>query len=110
MEYLIKIGIKGLKRVLKNRRFTINDKIKKQLSEYEENNNPILLFFKEIETSEIENNSTKDVYKKYNEFCISNNFTPMSNIEFSKQVNKYYGFEVISKKIQGKTCRVFVRK
>ncbi len=110
MEYLINIGIKGLKRVLKNRKFTINDKIKKQLSEYEENNNPILLFFKEIETSEIENNSTKDVYKKYNEFCISNNFTPMSNIEFSKQVNKYYGFEVISKTIKNKTYRVFVRK
>lgn len=110
LEYLIQLGIAGLKRVLAARRFTISKSVQKELEEYEENNNPIISWFKEIDVEDVKNQPTKDVYKKYNEFCIVNNFTPMSNIEFSKQVNRYYDFEVISKSIKGKTYRVFVEK
>jgi len=110
MEYLITLGIKGLKRVLKNNKFTINEKIKRELENYEQTNNPILLFFKDTPEEEVENEPTKDVFRKYAEFCIVNNFTPMSNIEFSKQVNKYYGFEVVVKSVKGKSHRVFIRR
>ena len=108
MEYLIQIGIAGLKRVLKNRRFTTSAKVQKELEEYEENNNPILLFFKE--EPKIENEVTAVVYKAYCEFCAANSFTPMSNIEFSKQVKKKYDLEIVSKTIKGTKYRVFVRK
>lgn len=111
MEYLIQLGINGLKRVLKNRAFTTNDRIIREIKEYEESNNPILLFFIDIEENEssIENEATKDVYTRYSEFCLANNFTPMSNIEFSKQVKKHYGFEIVNKTISGKKYRVFVK-
>src|SRR5690606_10564240 len=55
MEYLIKIGLEGLKRVLKNQQFTKSDRVEKELQEYEESNNPILGFFKEITLEEVEN-------------------------------------------------------
>lgn len=112
IEYLIKLGLKGLKRVLENRAFTVNKRVQKELTEYEENNNPILLFFKDLEENEIsiENEATKDVYKKYSEFCISNNFNPLSNIEFSRQVKKHYEFEIVNKTISGKKYRIFVKK
>lgn len=109
MEYLIKIGLEGLKRVLTNRRFTTSARVTKELQEYEENNNPILIFFKEVEVDEIENNSTKEVYKKYNEFCLANNFTPLSNIEFSRKVNKHFNFETVLKSIKGEKVRIFVK-
>lgn len=108
MEYLIQLGIKGLKRVLKNRGFTTSSKVQKELEEYEENNNPVILFFKE--NPKIENEPTKAVYKKYYEFCLANSFQAMSNIEFSKQVKKKYGMEIEVKKIQGKTYRIFIKK
>lgn len=110
MEYLIQLGIKGLKRVLQNREFTSSQRVQKELREYEENNNPVLLFFKEISIEDIENNPTKDIYKKYSEFCIANSFQPMSNIEFSKQVKKYYDVEIIDKTIKRVKYRIFVRK
>lgn len=110
MEYLIKIGLEGLKRVLKNRRFTTSEKVQKELEEYEENNNPILGFLKEIEIDQIENECTKEVYKKYNEYCLANNFTPMSNIEFSKKVNKHFDLEVVTRSIKGKKYRIFIKK
>ena len=108
MEYLVQIGIEGLKRVLKNRRFTTSIKVEKEIQEYEENNNPILLFFKE--EPKIENEPTNKVYMEYSEFCLANSFNPMSNIEFSKQVKKRFGFEIVNKTLKGRKYRIFVRK
>lgn len=110
MKYLIKIGLEGLKRVLANRRFTICEKVQRQLEEYEEHNNPIILFFKETEEHEIVNQPTKNAYQKYQEFCIVNSFQPMSNIEFSKQVKKRLNLDIVDKKIKGEKYRIFKRR
>lgn len=110
LEYLILLGIEGLKRVLHNQSFTKSKKVTKSIEEYEEANNPILLFFKEITIDEIMNESTKEAYQKYNEFCLANSFTPMSNIEFSKQIKRRFDLEIINKTIKGQKYRVFIRK
>lgn len=107
MEYLINIGLSGLSKVLKNQCFTVSDEVKKSLVEYEENNNPVLLFFKEIDESEVVGKPTKSIYSRYGEFCLSNNFQQLSHIEFSKQIKKYYGVEIGVSTINGKSCRVF---
>ncbi len=108
IEYIINLGLQGLKRVLENRKFTISVKVEKEIQEYEENNNPILGFFKEVGQEQIENEPTKNVYKKYQEYCILNSLQPMSNIEFSKQVIKRFNFQVVDKKIDGKKYRLFI--
>lgn len=111
MEYLIQLGIQGLKRVLTNRKFTTSQKVQDELTEYEETNNPILGFFRECQNEEaaIENEPTNKVYKKYQEYCLANTLTPMSNGEFSKQVKKHFDFTIVDKKIQGKKYRIFVK-
>ena len=108
MQYLINIGLEGLKRILHNRRFTTSQKVQSALEEYEKNNNPILLFFEE--DVRIEDEVTSVVYQQYTEFCLANSFTPMSNIEFSKQVKKHFGVDIKNRTIKGKKYRVFVRK
>lgn len=110
MKYLIRVGIEGLKRVIKNRRFSVCEKVQQQIEEYEEQNNPIMLFFKDLDESEILNEPTKIVYQKYQEFCIVNSFQPMSNIEFSKQIKKHLNLEIVDKKIDGKKYRIFIRR
>jgi len=47
---------------------------------------------------------------KYKEFCISNNFQTMSQIEFSKTVKRHFDLEIAEKKVGGKRYRVFVTK
>lgn len=110
MEYLIQIGLDALVGVLDRQEFTMSDKAQKAVQEYEENNNPILTFFSESEGESFENQPTKFIYQKYQEFCLSNSLQPLSNIEFSKQVKKFYGFEIVNKSIQGKKYRVFVKE
>lgn len=112
MEYLIKIGIEGLKRVLKNNGFTESEKVQVELKEYEEVNNPMLSFFMEVEDGNIklENEPTKRCYKRYQEFCLENNFNAVSHIEFSKQVKKRFGYVIEPRKLNGKNYRVFLKK
>lgn len=108
IKYLIRIGINALSNVLERKRFTVSDSMQKELKEYEENNNPILLFF--AEDPKITDEPTGKVYRKYSEFCRSNGFQPISNIEFSKQVRKQYKVDIKLRKIRGVAYRVFVKR
>ena len=111
MEYLVQLGLAGLKRVLLNRGFTKSPKVDKSIEEYEETNNPILGFFKELEADgdKIENEPTADIYKKYTNYCNRNKLLyPLSSIEFSRQTCKHYGYTTKNKRILGKVTKVFV--
>ena len=108
IKYLIRIGINALSNVLERKRFTVSESIQKELKEYEENNNPILLFF--AEDPKITDEATSKVYRKYSEFCRSNGFQPISNMEFSKQVRKQYKVDIKQRKIRGVNYRVFVKR
>ena len=110
IEYFIKLGVAGLKRVLENKAFTTSQKVEKTIVDYEQSNNPILLFFEELDKERIINEPTNHVYQRYTEFCHAGQFTPLSNIEFSKQTKKHFDLEIVSKKIKGKVYRVFVEK
>ena len=108
VEYFIGLGVEGLKRIIINDGFTKSDKVQNQLTEYEEENNPILAFINDTGVDMIENEPTADVYKRYQVFCADNAMQPMSNIVFSKQINKRLGFRVIQKKVNNKNCKIFV--
>lgn len=110
MEYLIKLGLEGLKRVLKAYMFTENESVRTALKEYEENNNPVLLFLKELDITDIVNKTTRDVFSRYQLFCAENNFNAMSGGEFSKAVRKKYSLDIIDRKVNGKKYRVFAIK
>lgn len=108
IEYLIRLGVDGLKRIIENNEFTKSEKVQQQLEEYENENNPIKAFIDDCGIEMIENEPTADVYKRYQVFCAENSMQPMSNIVFSKQINKRLGFSVIQRKINKKNCKVFV--
>ena len=111
MEYMVKIGLEGLKRVLDTRQYTTNEAMQEELQAYEETNNPIIGFFREAENDEvkIEDEVTSVVYRRYNEWCLSNSLQPLSNGEFSKQVKKHFGFKIADRRVNGKKCRIFVK-
>lgn len=110
VEYLIQLAIAGLKRVLENQAFTDSDKVKHELEEFEETNNPVVSFFKEYTDLLIENQTTTSVYNQYLEFCLTNNHQAMSKIEFSKQVKRRFNVDIIPKQVDGKLQKIFVKK
>lgn len=112
VEYLIRLGLAGLRRVLENQGFTNSEKVDRQLEEYEEENNPIVAFIHDQENGEADiiNETTEDVYARYKVFCNAANMQPMSKIVFSKQINKRLGTETPLQRIAGKSKPVRVYK
>lgn len=110
IEYLIRLGVEGLKRVIINDEFTKSEKVKSQLDEYEEENNPIIAFIADTGVEMIENEPTNEVYKRYQVFCADNSMQPMSNIVFSKQINKRLDLEIAITKINGQSRRIFRKR
>ncbi|KXG75601.1 DNA primase family protein [Thermotalea metallivorans] len=110
VEYMILLGIEGLKRVLKNKAYTKSEKVEKELDEYEVTNNPVLGFIQEcnIEEFQIENEPTSKVYEHYCTYCTKNGFQAVSNIEFSKQINRHLNFRIKVTKVNGKSTRIFI--
>jgi putative DNA primase/helicase len=108
MRYLIQIGLDGLARVLDNQGFTEGMSVQNEWKAYEEYNNPVLMFFKE--GAKIENELVNDVYTKYVKFCTNNGFTPMSKIEFSRQICKSLGLVSKQRKVKGEVIRIYVKE
>jgi len=109
MEYLVKIGIEGLKRVLKNSSFTTSAAIDKELAEYQESLNPICTFFEDVGDS-LEHEPTKKCYRLYDQFCFENAMKPISHVEFSRQVKDYFGYDIKTVRLNGKPTKIFVKK
>lgn len=110
IEYLIRVGIEGLRRVIQQNHFTQSERVDREIKEYEEENNPIAGFIEDQGLDMIENQLTADVYKRYQVFCADNSLTPMSNIVFSKQINKRLGLTVKQRKISGQVKKMFIRE
>lgn len=108
IEYLIQLGLAGLNRVRINQGFTETSNSKKAIQEYEEENNPIIAFVKDVGRESIINQVTADVFKRYQIFCSDNGLIAGSNIVFSKNVNRVIGTEVKQKKINGQKFNLFV--
>lgn len=108
IEYLIAIGIQGLKRVLHNNDFTTSKKVTVALAEYEEENNPILAFINEVGKDAIVNQPTQEVYLRYSVFCHQSQLQALSKIAFSKQINKRFNTVAVSKRINGKVVKIFM--
>lgn len=99
MEYLIRLGVEGLKRVIANNGFTECESVKHAVDEYEIENNPVTLF---IQTTEINERLTKDVYKEYQVFCMDNGYTPMTMTGLTRELKRRLNLE-IAKVRNGKT-------
>ena len=110
INYLIVLGVNGLRRVIENNEFTQSQKVKDELKSYEIENNPLLAFIDSVEPEEeIENQITSQVYTRYDLFCVNNKYNPVSNISFSKQICKKLNLRVVDKKVDGKKMRIFVK-
>ena len=108
IEYLIQLGIRGLKRVLHNNEFTTSQKVENAITEYEEENNPIIAFINEVGEDAIINQPTNEVYLRYSVFCSQSQLQALSKIAFSKAINKRLGTVAVSRRVNGTVTRIFV--
>ncbi len=109
MEYFIKLGVEGLKRVLEQKHFTRSDKSEDELNEYKEFNNPIIGFFKDQDDDYIFRETTHTIYHAYDVWCCENGFNKESSNQFGRTVKALYGVESVRKTLNGKSIRMYVK-
>ena len=109
IEALIVKCISHLRDVMANEAFTRCELVESEIKEFEVSNNPIILFFDDLEEEDYLYDPTDIVYKKYTGFCYSNNVQPVSNIEFSKQIRKRFNLEVKQRRDGKERKRYYVK-
>jgi putative DNA primase/helicase len=107
MEALIAKAIPALKTVLIEQEFKHSNKVNRNLEEFEKTNDPILMFFEEIDEADYLYEPVKAVYQKYTAFSISNNIQAISAIEFQRRMKHHFNLDVKTKTIDGKGVRVY---
>lgn len=110
MEALIAKAVPALREVLVDQEFTVCDKTKRNLEDFEKSNNPITEFFEDMDEPDYLNEPIKTVYQTYCTWCLSNNLQAISAIEFQKQMRKQYDLIVKSVTMDGKKVRVYGRE
>lgn len=110
MEYLVRLGVEGLQRVLRDGDFTQSDKSEKQKIEYEEENDPLVGFIKEQGEDQIINQPTADVFTRYQVCYQGEGGRLLTRINFTKQICRYMDLVVKQKKINGKVIRIFMKE
>jgi putative DNA primase/helicase len=105
LEYLLKLALEGLDRILYNRAFTTPKSVEDTWNDYEKRNNPIIGF---LEEGKIENESTKDVYLQYQTYCAESGLKHLSRIAFSREICKH-GFKTKQVKINGIRISIFIK-
>ena len=110
IEYFIALGIKGLQRVLENRKFTTSAKVEKELEDYAERNNPVLAFIKHCDEEEISilNEPVREVFLRYSTFCSENGYVALANNEFSKQVQRIMKIKTDRRRVRGSKNKVSI--
>jgi len=108
LKYLLKLSVDGIRRVLRNKKFTEVESVKNEIKEFEIINNPLLAFLDENKDNFI-NNTVEDGYLQYSTWCISNGYQQLTKNKFSREL-KRYNISTSTTKIDKKTVRIYVNK
>ena len=132
MEYLIKVGIEGLKRVLKNKGFSETQETQQLLKEFNENNNPVIEYVDYLENEGknpmkleyiIENYSCMTIYEGtewsvetqkqivgFKNWSVSNGLKTIALKSFIKSMKLHFKLETGRKKKNGRKETYFFIK
>lgn len=110
-EGLLRLAIEGLKRLSERGYFEENEEIRKNLMEFDLDNNPIKAFDLDMKLSQSDNwyigKSTKEVYRQYEFWCIENDVRPLSRRNFTTDFKSLSNVEIKKKRIEGNVENIF---
>lgn len=91
--------LEGLKRILKNKKFTESEQVKQALENYKKHSDSVKMFLDEnnyvIDTNELK--PLKELYLEYKTYCLECGYRVTSLNTFSDRLKKGLGFETIRK-------------
>lgn len=110
IEYLIRLGVEGLRRVLAHG-YTESRKVDQQVDEFNRENNPLLGFIDDYggDTAFL-GKSTNEIYLAYEEYCGTSGIHAVTKAKLTRQLNKALGLTQAKQKNNGRTVRIFIKE
>lgn len=109
MEYLVNIGISALLNVIKRNGFTQCKAATEEIDDYRISNDSVLSFIREVGSDGILNESSTDIYSRYELYCANEGTKPVRKSEMHKRIKAELGYKLSDPvKINNKTVRVYV--
>ncbi len=84
--------LSGLQRLLKHKRFTHSETVRKAIADYREDSDSAACFIKEAEPSDSEG-LLKDVYASYRAYCSDSGVKPLGKVNFGRRLQAN-GYEI----------------
>jgi putative DNA primase/helicase len=96
LSYLLNIGLRGLRRLLHNNRFTYPDVVQQSQEDYKVDNSNVLTWVEEegLTEKDLMGDTTDKLFSAFNDWCTRNNIKyPASIRTFHKDIEDRYGLE-----------------
>jgi putative DNA primase/helicase len=96
LSYLLNIGLRGLRRLLHNNKFTEPDIVKGALETYKHDNSTVLTWITEeaIETKQLLSETTDKLFSEFKDWCVRSDIKYGTSIRtFHKDIEDRYDFE-----------------
>lgn len=114
IEYFIRLGVEGLKRIIANNGFTYSTQVGKQVDQYKVTANPLLGFIEsQVEMGiDFDGLVLDDVYESYQEYMIREGLHALGKPEFSKQMQQELNLKTKRESVKalGRQVQKFYRK
>ncbi len=96
LSYLLNIGLRGLRRLLHNNKFTEPDVVVKAMESYKHDNSTVLTWITEeaIETKRLLGETTDQLFSEFKDWCVRGEIKYGASIRtFHRDIEEKYGFE-----------------
>ena len=106
LEYLIKLGIAGLKRIISNN-WRLTETGAEDIEEIRKEGDSIYSFITDYGKRNIAGKSLPEVYGYYVSFCNEHDFSPCLDRTLSKRITEYTGMRLKTHTVAGKSVKLF---
>ncbi|MFC4355337.1 hypothetical protein ACFO0S_09785 [Chryseomicrobium palamuruense] len=79
----------------------------KELEEFKLADDSVIEFFSTVSFDELDGEPVRETYEDYIEFCLNEQFQPVANNEFSKQLQRVANLSTYRKLVDGKKITYF---
>lgn len=110
MEYLINLGLAGLKRVLKNRKFTESEYTNREFEEYKNEIDPVSEYLETLNVDLIVNEMSGKIYTEYMEYCMREGYENIPINAFTRKVNNFFNLTTKNRRVDGMIVKTYVKK
>ena len=111
-EAMLKRAVDGLKRLLKNQRFTMSKAVEAEKEQFELTNDPIKSFLNDYIQigDELYREPVSVIYRNYCLYCSENGYKAVSSNAFGRKVREFYKVESYQKKVAGRVTTWYKSK